>query len=106
MSLCLQSVGVHAEDTMTDDGRIRSLVWRPSAHLSKKRSSNFNSWYWKGKANRTKDKKECCAVDAMSLHPYKSSSSMLKVHRQLNNLETISDSLEGRYLKKIRDYMK
>lgn len=103
MSLCLQSVGVYAEDTSNDMGQIRSLVWTPSAHLAKRRGSHTASWFWANKPPHMKDKKDCCATDAHSLHPYKDPNLMLKLHKQLTASEYLGDSMEDKYLRKIRD---
>jgi len=88
---------------MNDEGQIRQLVWRPSAHLAKRRSKR-NSWYWTGKAPNTKDQQDCCATDAISFHPTKKPDEMIKLWGQITGVVPLGDSVEDNYLKRVRDY--
>ena len=103
MSLCLQQVGVYADDTSDDEGRIRSLLWRPASHLAKRRGST--SWFWTGKPAHIKDKEECCAFDAHSFHPFKNPSDMMKLHQQLFGDGDLGTSVEDKFLKKVKEHL-
>lgn len=105
LSICLQSIGITATDTSNENGQIRSLVWRPSAHLGKKRSIGTKSWFWAGKPATAKDGKDCCAVDVHSLHPYKRPDQMRKLHNKLYGNGIFGESIEDIYLKSIKDYL-
>ena len=102
ISLCLKDVGILAEDTMTKDGKIRQLVWKPSAHLAKRKGST--SWFWVGKKSYVKDKQECCADSAISFHPTKDPADMIKMWKKIIGVGPFSDSLEDKYLKRVSTY--
>ena len=87
---------------MTDDGKIRQLVWRASAHLSKRKGST--SWYWIGKKPYTKDREDCCSVDPISLHPTKEPAEMLKLWNKIIGVAQFGESVEDQYLRKVSEY--
>ena len=87
---------------MTDDGQIRQLVWRPSAHLAKRKGST--SWYWIDKPAYAKDREDCCSVDPISLHPTKEPQEMLKLWNKITGVGPFGTSVEDQYLRKVSEY--
>jgi len=101
-SLCLREVGIYAEDTVTDEGQERILLWRPQAHLEKKRLNTSKGWYWRNKPSIKTDK-ECCSDKPIAFHPYKSPKELRKLHAQVTGKEpVVGTSLEARYLERVR----
>lgn len=75
IAACLRDLGIVADNTLDEQGRMRFMPFRRSAHEGhERRAQDENAWFWKYKPAITGTGANCCVPpsEVINVHGYKS----------------------------------